>query len=60
MRKFVDDFDWVARLDERVDGSAHMTVVTADNAVIWDRDFPDAETALVRFRRAFPRFQEVA
>ena len=60
MRKFEDDFGWVALIDERPDGTAHVQVVTCDGYPVWDRSFPDPDTALARFGQSFPRFQEVA
>lgn len=59
-RVFEDDFGWRARFYERPDGTVHGIVVTADQKPIWDRDFPDMETALSHFRLIYPNFQEVA
>ena len=59
-RVFEDDFGWRARFDERPDGTVHGTVVTFDHQPIWDREFPDMETALAHFRLIYPIFQEVA
>lgn len=59
-RVFEDDFGWRARFDERPDGTVHGTVVTFDHQPIWDREFPDMETALAHFRLIYPNFQEVA
>lgn len=60
MRKFEDDFGWVALLEERPDGTAHVQVVTCGGYPVWDRSFPDSATAESRFFQTFPRFQEVA
>lgn len=59
-RVFEDDFGWRARFDERPGGTVHGVVVTADQKMIWDREFPDMGTALSHFRLIYPNFQEVA
>lgn len=59
-RVFEDDFGWRARFDECPDGTVHGIVVTADQKAIWDREFPDMDTALSHFRLIYPNFQEVA
>ena len=60
MRRFVDDFGWVARISERADGTCQVFVATADGVVVWDRELPSVEVALVQLRLSFPRLQEVA
>lgn len=60
MRKFEDDFGWTARLDEFADGTVRVVVSAPEGTVISDRYYPDLDTAMVRFRRSYPRFQEVA
>lgn len=59
-RVFEDDFGWRARFDERLDGTVHGVVVTSDRKIIWDREFPDMDTALSHFRLIYPNFREVA
>ena len=59
-RSFEDDFGWVARLEERPDGSVHGSVITCDGYPVWDKVLPDMETAKARLDQLWPRFREVA
>ena len=59
-RVFEDDFGWRARFDERTDGTVPGVVVIAARKIIWDREFPDMDTALAHFRLIYPNFREVA